>query len=74
MKAVEKLNRLKNDAKNIEEWFLEVQHGPGKAPAKGINWRKVVKSIDAVLDDIHHEIRTLETKIQEVATGIEVDV
>lgn len=74
IKAIEKLNKLKNDAKNIEEWILEVEHGPGKTPVKGTNWRKVKKAIDDVLDDIHLEIQTVETKIQEVTIGIEVDV
>ena len=72
--GIAKVNRLKQDMKDIEEWLLEVEHGENKTkPVRGPSWYKLKNAINVVIDGLHEEAEILEVKIKKVADGLKID-
>ena len=72
IKAIEKLNKMKQERRNLELWLNEVDMN--NKPVNGVRWRKLKKIIELFEEDMIEEIRSLENKINEKLGEIEIDV
>lgn len=72
IKAIEKLNWMKEELKSLDNWIedLDVYN----KPVNGIHWRKLKKAMNNIAEQMQDEIKEMEEKINQVIGGIEVDI
>lgn len=66
--AINHLNKLKDDAKKLEDWLIE--NNMRTKPISGKYWRQIYKNVEDVLDNMYDEIISLEQDIDKVIKDI----
>lgn len=70
IKAVERLNKLKEDADKIDRWLAGLK--TGDRPVNGKSWYRLEQAISDVMHDVLDEEEELEKKIIEATKDIEI--
>lgn len=71
MRAIEKMNGLKEDVEKIDQWKVETKFN--NKPVYGEAWFKLEEAINNVAKELFEEYSELKTKIELVSEGIEIN-